>query len=281
VERALTAVNTATAITNQLSEVWTSLAGLGAELDDQQWLLPTACPGWNVAAQYAHVIGTESMLLGRPNPVVEPGRPLHVHNDIAAFNEVWVAAFCRQSRQAVLAQLDEVTAARGRALTAMTEDDFSAPSWTPVGDADYRRFMQIRVFDCWVHEQDVRDAVGLAGHLEGPAVDQSLDEIVRALGYIVGKKAAAPDHAAVTIELTGPVRREINVAVEGRARVVDTLDRQATATLSMGSTTFARLACGRLDPAAVLAKKGEPGGVRLDGDTELGLRIILGLPFTI
>ena len=105
----------------------------------------------------------------------------------------------------------------------MGEDDFSAPSWTPIGQADYRRFMQIRVFDCWVHEQDVRDAVGRPGHEDGPVAEQAVDEIVRALGYIVGKKAGAPEGSSVTIELTGPVARSIHVAVDGRAAVVDRL----------------------------------------------------------
>ena len=283
----VTADSSAPSLTRQLDEVWRSMAVLGSGLDDGQWHLPTPCPGWDVAAQYAHVIGTESMLLGRPNPDSDPGRPPHVRNDIAAFNELWVAALAGRSRQEVLAQFNEVTGARRSLLAAMTEEDFVAPSWTPVGAADYRRFMQIRVFDCWVHEQDVRDAVRDPGHDRGPAVDQALDEIVRALGYVVGKKAGAPDGAAVVIELTGPVRRTVDLVVDGRARVVDDLDRPATATLVLGSTTFARLACGRVDPADVLAPDGGAaqdgglGGVRLEGDLELGRRIVTSLPFTI
>ena len=34
---------------------------------------------------------------------------------------------------------------------------------TPVGPGTYGLFMEIRVFDCWVHEQDVRRAVGRPG----------------------------------------------------------------------------------------------------------------------
>ena len=42
--------------------------------------------------------------------------------------------------------------------------------------------------------------------------------MVRALGFIVGKQASAPDGSAVTIELIGPVYRTVHVAVEGRGR---------------------------------------------------------------
>jgi uncharacterized protein (TIGR03083 family) len=273
--------NSAAALTDQLDQVWTSLASLGASLSDAQWLLPTDCPGWDVAAHYAHVIGTESMLLGRPRPDVDAGKPAHVRNDIGGINEVWVVALAGESRQSVLARFDEVTGARRAALAAMTEDDFSAPARTPVGQADYRRFMQIRVFDCWAHEQDVRAAVGRPGHVDGPVAEQAVDEIVRALGYLVGKKAGAPDGSAVTIELTGPVERRLHVVVDGRAKVVEALDRPATATVTTGSTIFARMACGRVDPAAVLAGDGGVSEVELAGDMELGRRVVTSLPFTI
>jgi uncharacterized protein (TIGR03083 family) len=271
----VTADNSAAGLTAQLEEEWSALEELGAGLDDTDWVRPTPCPGWTVAAQFAHIIGTESMLLGRPGPGVDAGRPPHVRNDIGGFNETWVAALASVPRQEVLAQLGEVLSARRQAIAAMGEEEFSAPANTPIGPADYRRFMQIRVFDCWVHEQDVRDAVGRPGHDDGAVVEQSVDEIVRALGFIVGKKAAAPEGASVTFELTGPVVRTVHVAVDGRAAVVDRLPGAATATVALGSGLFTRLACGRVDPAEKLAE------VHLAGDTDLGRRVITSLPFTI
>ena len=269
--------NSASALTAQLVEVWDALVSLGEELSDRDWAGATSCPGWPVSAHYAHIVGTESMLLGRPDPEVEPAPAEHVRNDIAVFNERWITALRGESRAEVLGRLTEVTAARRAALEAMTEADFSAPSWTPVGQADYRRFMQIRVFDCWVHEQDVRHAVGRPGHEHGPAVDQSVDEIVRALGFIVGKKAGAPEGSSVLIELTGPLRRDIRVAVAGgRARVVDAIEGDPTASLSLSSTAFIRLACGRVDPKSVI-----DGGVQVAGDAGLAERVVSNLAFTI
>ncbi len=275
----MTADNSAAGLTAQLEEEWTALEELGAGLDDTDWARPTPCPGWDVAAQFAHIIGTESMLLGRPRPEVDEeldaGRSPHVRNDIGGFNETWVAALAPLPRPDVLAQLSEVLSARKAAVLGMGEEEFSAPASTPIGPADYRRFMQIRVFDCWVHEQDVRDAIARPGHDDGAVVEQSVDEIVRALGFIVGKKAAAPEGSSVTFELTGPVVRTVHVAVEGRATVVDRLPGVATATVALGSHLFTRLACGRVDPAEKLAE------VRLAGDADLGRRVVTSLPFTI
>jgi uncharacterized protein (TIGR03083 family) len=268
--------NSRTGLTAQLGQVWDSLAELGAGLDDEQWAAPTPCPGWPVSAQYAHVIGTESMLLGRPNPDVEepPQAPAHVRNQIGGFNEVWVRSLGARPRPDVLAAFAEVVAARKEALADMTDEDFAAPSWTPVGQADYRRFMQIRIFDCWVHEQDVRDAVGRPGHETGPVVEQSIDEIVRALGFVVGKKASAPLGSSVRFELTGPLTRRVDVDVADRARVVDALDTDPTVTLALPSGLFTRLACGRVAAS-------EAAGATVTGDADLGRRVLENLAFTI
>ena len=260
----------------QLSEVWDSLRQLGDGLTDEDWSRSTPCPGWPVSAQYAHMIGTESMLLGRPNPELDPGRPDHVRNDIGGFNEVWVAALASLPRTEVLGQFAETTEARKKALAAMDEGSFSEPSWTPVGQADYRRFMQIRVFDCWVHEQDIRDAVGQPGHEQGSVVEQSVDEIMRAIGFIVGKKAGAPSGSSVRIELTGPVTRTVDVAVvDGRARPVEALDGEPTVVVALPSSVFTRLAAGRVEPDAVMDR------VAIAGDTELGRQVAAKLAFTI
>lgn len=273
--------SSAEALADQLDEVWSSLAELGAAISDDEWNVATACPGWDVAAQYAHMVGTESSLLGRPAPEVAAQPVPHVRNKIGALNEAWVASLASARRPEVLGRFEEVTAARREALRAMSEDDFSRPSWTPVGEADYRRFMQIRVFDCWVHEQDIRDALNRPGHATGPAVEQSLDEIVRAAGYVIGKLAQAPAGSTVRVELTGPARRTVNVSVaDGRARVVADLETPPSTTIRLGSDAYARLSCGRVPPSAVL--DGDAlGGVEFAGDAVLGRRVVERLAFTI
>jgi uncharacterized protein (TIGR03083 family) len=135
--------------------------------------------------------------------------------------------------------------------------------------------MQIRVFDCWVHLQDVRDAVGRPGDGSGPVAEQAVDEIVRALGLLVGKRAGAPEGSSVTLNLTGDVERPLHVMVEGRARVVEGLDGPATATLTLPSGIFTRLACGRVAPAKVASD------IRAEGDGDLAQRVIDHLAFTI
>ena len=86
-------------VTYALGEEFATLHELLSDLEEAEWSAPTPCPGWDVRAQVAHVIGTESMLAGIDAPVVEgdPGEADHVRNDIGAFNERWVAALADAS----------------------------------------------------------------------------------------------------------------------------------------------------------------------------------------
>jgi uncharacterized protein (TIGR03083 family) len=155
----------------------------------------------------------------------------------------------------------------------MPQDEWDAESFTPAGKDTYGRFMQIRVFDCWFHEQDIRAALGMPGGDDGPAVEVALDELSTALGFVVGKRAGAPTGSSVTFELTGPAGRTFHVLVGERAQMVDALPGPATVTLRAPVVAFTRLCGGRND--------GDPATVTIEGDHELGARVVANLAYTI
>ncbi|MGV0800978.1 maleylpyruvate isomerase family mycothiol-dependent enzyme, partial [Mycolicibacterium elephantis] len=170
-----------------------------------------------------------------------------------------------------------VTADRREALTALSDDDWNAVTMTPAGPDSYGRFMRVRVFDCWMHEHDIRDAIGQPvadAELARPAAELALDEMAASMGFVVGKRGGAPDGARVSIELTGPLGRMINVAVAGRAQVVDDFGGGApTATIRLDGLLFTRLAGGRtpLDHDAIA----------YGGDEAVGRRIVEHLNYVI
>ena len=53
----------------------------------------------------------------------------------------------------------------------MSPEAWDAVGFTPAGQDTYGRFMRIRVFDQWMHELDIRDAIGLGGGDEGLAAE--------------------------------------------------------------------------------------------------------------
>ena len=96
------------------------------------------------------------------------------------------------------------------------------------------------------------------------------------MGFVVGKLGGAPDGSRVAIELTGPMRRSINVAGEGRGQVVDNFgDRQPTATIALDGLLFTRLAGGRTIPDR------HPDAITYGGDEAVGKRIVEHLNYVI
>jgi uncharacterized protein (TIGR03083 family) len=261
-----------------LREIWVSISELLGELSDDEWSAASPLPGWTVQDNVSHIIGTEAMLLGQSNPdeIDREANP-HVKNDIGAFNEAWVESLRSLSPSDMLSRFGATTSARLAALVQMSDDEWNAESFTPAGKDTYGRFMQIRAFDCWLHEQDIRDAVGRPGHRTGVAVDVTLDEMTTAIGFLVGKKAGAETGQSVTFALTdaGSVVREINVEVADRAAVVDELSGPPTVKLTMPIGVMTRRCAGRVDPDDLLDE------VAIDGNLDLASRILENQSYTI
>lgn len=260
-----------------LLEQFDVIDALVAGITDDAWLTPTCLPGWTVKDIVAHLIGTESLLENVPTPDVDidvQALP-HVRNDIGAFNERWIEHLRPSPSGEVLARYREIVALRRTHLEAMAQEDFDRPADTPVGPATYGRFMRIRVFDCWMHELDIRDAVGTPGNEGGPRAELATTEIFGALPFVVGKLGKAPEGSRITVDLTGPLARTVHIEVDGRARVVEELSSPATAFIGMDSGLFVRLAGGRVRAADHL------DGIVLAGDTEVARRIVDHLAFTI
>ena len=261
-----------------LAAEWEATTELCEGLSETEWAAATDCPGWSVQDNLSHIIGTERMLLGDPAPEIDVGEAPHVHNDIGRINELWITERRPWAPARVLEEFREVTAARLEALEAMTQAEFDAESWTPAGTDTYGRFMRIRTMDCWVHEQDIRGAVGRPGHREGPVVDVVLDEFAFAVGFAVAKLGRAPEGARVLIDLTGPAARTWRVQItERRGRLVEAFDGDAepTITLAMETHTYTRLVGGRIRGADAIGD----GLVSLAGDREAAERIVLGLGY--
>lgn len=261
-----------------LRSQYKSLDYLGSSLTPLEWHSSASLPGWAVFDIYAHIIGTESMLEGYELPYVKLDVDAfdHVRNEMGSFNENWIESLSHLTPAAMLDRFRRITSSRMRSLDAMTQREFEAETTTPIGPAPYWRYMQIRVFDCWMHEQDIREGIGRAGHESGPCARAAVDEVERSLGYIIGKKVGAPDGSSVRFRLTGPVKRTMNVVVTGgRAELADELDQAATATVSMSSSLFMRLIGGR---SSTITKR--LGDVDFGGDLALASRVVTNLAFT-
>jgi uncharacterized protein (TIGR03083 family) len=262
---------------------WDAIDALLAGLSEEDWQTPTSLPGWTVHDVVAHVVGTEMMLAGTPTPEADGDVTArqHVHNNIGALNERWVEHLRADSPAELLAKFRDITARRKAMLSAMPVEEWNTVTFTPAGPDSYGRFMRVRIFDCWMHEHDIRQAVSRAAtdsDLAGPDSRLALDEMASSMGFVVAKKGKAPHGSRVLIALTGPLSREIRVALndEGRAAAVEDFGGDGpTIGITVDGLQFTRLAGGR----PLLAERAQ--SIDYAGDTAAGERIVEKLNYVI
>ncbi len=259
----------------QLAEVWDDLDRLCRDLGPEDWDRPTSCPGWTVRDQLSHVVGTESALLGRPAP--PPAPPLaHVRNPLGELNEGWIEARRGTPGPELLAEFEEVTAQRLATLAAMSDEELARPGWSPIGTVPYAEFMDVRVFDCWIHDQDIRQALGRPGATDMAAAATAARRLISGLGYVVGRQVAPPEGTSVVVELVGDQARVRAVEMRGGRALDVEPPAYPTVRIRCDLATYTQLVAGRADPEELLAQ----GSVELEGDDAVGRRVLHALNVT-
>ena len=231
-----------------------------------QWSTPTDLPGWDVHAIAAHIDHDD----------VEIGQPAHVHGIMGSFTEQGVVA--RRDRE-VDSLIQEIRESATRRHTQLLADPPADPTATADGFAavmgwSWRTLLRNRPFDVWMHEQDIRRAVGRPGNLDTAAAAHTVRVFADAFGYAVGKRVAPPPGTTVVLEVRGahPVHLAVEVNEAGRAVTVPDDPDSPTVRLEMGTETFAILGGGRRSPDRL--------EIRMVGDEDLGRRVLAAMAVT-
>ncbi|MFE0735341.1 maleylpyruvate isomerase family mycothiol-dependent enzyme [Streptomyces sp. NPDC058855] len=263
------------------ADAWThsieAIAELVQPLPEATWNRPTPCPGWSVRDIVSHVIGMETEMLGDPRPIHALPRDLyHVRTDFARYMEVQVDARRHHTAPEMTAELEYVLIRRARQL----RNENRSPDHlirAPLGaEQTLELGYRMRAFDVWVHEQDLRAALGAPGNLDAPGAFVTRDVLLEALPDVVARRAGAPASSAVVLDVSGPVEflRTVRVDAEGRGSIDGAPSLGPAVTLATDWETFVRLACGRVRPADVA------GRVKVEGDEALATAILDNIAVT-
>jgi len=252
-----------------LAQCFDAIEALCARMDATQWQVQSLCPDWRARDVIGHLGMMERVMTGWLPGSAEELPPLSrvepYNEQVSALDD---ASFGKR--------IGEIFGERRADLAALQDSDLSRPSWTPVGVKTYGRFLEIRVFDFWVHERDITTPLGWPTDDTGPRAEIALAEVESSIGYIVGKKIGLPDGATIVFRLTGPINRDISVVVDGRAKQVNHID-QPDVVLTTDTLTFIQLACGRIDPQLQI----DTGKITWTGNAELADRAARNLRFTM
>jgi uncharacterized protein (TIGR03083 family) len=260
-----------------LEAIWFSTLEATEGLDEQAWAGPTDLPGWTVKDVLSHVATAEAGLLGEPPDPVPVDHLPHVVTPFQELMEIGVEAWRPLPGAEVRDRFGDIASRRVSRLRAMSAEEMSAPSWSPIGEVPYREFMRVRAFDCWMHEQDIRRSLGRPGGLAGAAVEPTLERFRAALPAVVGKRAGAPEGSRILVRATGSSPVDLALVVEGRTRLVDPAELGPPhVTVTLPFEALVALGGGRWDRPRAEAE----GDVTYEGDVELGHRVVEALPFT-
>lgn len=253
-------------------ELFDAYEGLADSFDEADWRRPTGCPGWTVKDIVAHVIGVEAVHLGEAQPDHEPPGDLpHVRDDFGRYMEVHVDLRRPLAAEEVRRELHDVLERRRVAVAGVRELGEEVPT-VFARTAPAAQVLSIRVLDLWMHEQDLRRAVGRPGHRTGPAADVSLRRIDRAVARALHERLPG---------LTGPVVLDVLGDAGSHTVAFDlaTGDPLAeppadpTVRVELDVDAYVSLAGGRADAPSVAE-------LVLQGDRELGQRVLSNLAIT-
>ncbi len=244
-----------------------SMTTLASNFTEEQWKTPTLLPGWSVQDNYSHLIALERMLQGLSPTEHRSEKFDYIKNPFGATNENEVDSRRHLSGKQIFDEWQDIIAVRMSTLRNADEAYFVQDTLTPTGPGTVAEFLHMRVLDCWMHEQDVRRALQIPGHQDGPAAELTIERLTRSLPIVVGKRAATPEGNSVVIVLNGPIQqRIITTVVNGRAQLGT--EGNVAATITMDSQTFVQLAGGRLTYDEVRSF------IACEGDIELATRVV-------
>ncbi len=223
------------ALVDAVEEILVNTSLLLAEVDtNQDGTRPTDCPGWTVQDQVSHMVGLEQLLSGAAHPPIELPPLDHVVSELDAYMERPV-----QARRTLpfIAVIDELSGMVPRRVSQYREliDQGDPETASPLGATrPLSRALPLRVFDLWVHEQDIRRALGVAPRLTGMSSALVQNRILEAWQDRFRSRVAADGHLRLSVGGAMPARVEMTFGDGGPIGVLD-----------LDLDTLARLACGR------------------------------------
>ncbi|MFJ4819882.1 maleylpyruvate isomerase family mycothiol-dependent enzyme [Streptomyces sp. NPDC088801] len=263
------------------ADAWThsieAISELLQPLAEAEWNRRTPCPGWSVRDVVSHVIGLDCEMLGDPRPIHSLPRDLfHVTNEHQRYMEMQVDVRRHHTAPEMTSELEYVIIRRNRQLRNESRDP-GAKVRGPLGsELTLEESMRRHAFDVWVHEQDLRTALGRPGNLDSPGALVARDVLLGELPRVVAEDAQAQRSSAIVFDVHGPVEflRTIRVDIQGRGTLETAPALGPAATLTLDWETYVRLACGRVTPDSVSDR------LKTEGDPELTAAILRNFTVT-
>jgi len=243
------------------------------------WARPTICAPWSVKDVAAHLLGGNLGRLKDRDEKSSPSEdPILDYDELVSLinrhNAAWVQAARRISRELLVEFLDLSDRQVVRYFKSLAPD---APAPITVGwagsDLPPNWFDIAREYtEKWLHQQHIREALGLPVLTERKWLYPVLDTFLRGLPHAY-RSVEAENGASITVQITGPAGGAWTLVREGRFanRPYWRLyagDSQAACRVQIDQDLAWRLFTKGVSPEAA------KGQVHIDGNAALGEQVL-------
>ena len=252
------------------------LMALLRSLDDDDWKRPTACALWSVKDIAAHLLDSSIRRLsfGRDGLNATPDVAISSYSDLVTYlnrlNAEWISASRRLSPR-ILIELLDFTAGHVHAFFQTLDPHSSAlfpvawagedvsTNWFDIGREYTER---------WLHQQQIREAVGAPGLTAREWLHPTLDVFVRALPFTY-RSVDAPPGTSVRFEIDGQAGGVWTlVRVSKNWELFLGADAAPEATISMDQEVAWKLFSKGLDRESARRR------IQIQGQARLGLPVL-------
>ena len=189
-----------------------ALLTLLAGLSDEQWALPTVCTGWSVHDLALHVLGDDVGFISRRRDrytrrQLPSDQDLGEWDQLVAYindlNASWVQALRRMSPPLLCQFLQLSGEALAHCIAELDVMVMGDPvSWAGTNPAPVWLDIAREYTERWIHQQQIRDAVGQAGLQDERYLAPVLATFVYALPQAL-KDTIATEGTALQLVITG------------------------------------------------------------------------------
>lgn len=206
-----------------LDQSWSSILELLRTVDDSEWSKPTPCSLWSVHDLAAHLGAVEGGFQGFP----QPDPPADWNSDaggIDMWTERGVVARRDWSPSQVIDEVERAADAQLTRFRSLDDAGWDENTMGPLGETTMRGLADIRLLDVYVHLLDLRAGLGrpLDAEKEPEALAGAVERVTTLAPWGAVKKARLADGSRVTLDISGPGGRTVDVVVDGgRGRLAE------------------------------------------------------------